>query len=203
MESSARTASVSISVTKQHWIISSGHLSESETSKELYLTRKNSSPKKLTLPCWLKKYCSILLKGWRSWGLGKEIIEWLHTYRPKDPKTDFYTLLKSQNHFTVAAKLKALAWPCLKWEHELDWAGDLRTSGDSHHAGRAVWSHFMLLRAWEMLQNSIGLSISIWGEEIMTESKNKKCKGERMSPFFTSTTWTIFMFVFSDINMNF
>lgn len=51
MESSARTASVSISVTKQHWIISSGHLSESETSKELYLTRKNSSPKKLTLPC--------------------------------------------------------------------------------------------------------------------------------------------------------
>lgn len=28
---------------------------------------------------------------------------------PKDPKTDFYTLLKSQNRFTVAAKLKALA----------------------------------------------------------------------------------------------
>lgn len=51
MESSARTASVSISVTKQHWIITSGHLSESEHSKELYLTRKNSSPKKLTLPC--------------------------------------------------------------------------------------------------------------------------------------------------------
>lgn len=34
MESSARTASVSISVTKQHWIIASGHLSESEHSQE-------------------------------------------------------------------------------------------------------------------------------------------------------------------------
>lgn len=84
MESSARTASVSISVTKQHWIIASDHLSESEHSQE---------PKKL------KKLGS----RERNHRMAPYIQE------PKDPKTDFYTLLKSQNHFTVAAKLKALA----------------------------------------------------------------------------------------------
>lgn len=72
MESSARTASVSISVTKQHWIISSGHLSESETSKELYLTRKNSSPKKLTLsPMLMEKVLQHSLKKLKKLGAGE------------------------------------------------------------------------------------------------------------------------------------
>lgn len=72
MESSARTASVSISVTKQHWIISSGHLSESETSKELYLTRKNSSPQKLTLsPMLIEKVLQHSPKRLKKLGTGE------------------------------------------------------------------------------------------------------------------------------------
>ena len=53
MESSARTAS------KQHWIVSSGHLSESEHSEELYLTTRNISPKNYKLSLCLLDFLSL------------------------------------------------------------------------------------------------------------------------------------------------